>query len=126
MFSKMIFLFVMNYNNYPSLDGLFGPHNHRSQNCLDDLDYKMLAAISNKKLEDLTTNDFRAIGFVRQTACEYEELYAIENLDHLKMYLTKENDHFYYRGYRLCMIKRILSTEELITEALLHWKLKMD
>jgi hypothetical protein len=66
------------------------------------------------------------IGFARQLSPEYEELYAIENFDHLKLYLTKENGLYCYRGYQLRLIKTIHSTEELITEALINWKLKMN
>jgi hypothetical protein len=116
----------MIHNNYPSLDALFGRYYHRAQDCLNDLDFNALSIVRSKSLEDLTPEDLNTIGFVRQAASEYEELYAIENLDHLKLYLTKEEGEYYYRGYQLRLIKQITSTEELITEALINWKLKMN
>lgn len=116
----------MSHNDYPSLDALFGRYDQRAQKSLNDLDFNALSIVRKKILVDLTPEDLNTIGFVRQAAPEYEELYAIENLDHLKLYLTKEKEQYYYRGYQLRLIKQITSTEELITEALINWKLKMN
>jgi hypothetical protein len=82
---------------------------------------KLQAALSGDgKIQD---NKF-TIGFIKQADPDFEELYSIENLDHLKMYLTKENGKYELRGYRPRFIKTIDPAEELIHEVLIKWKLK--
>lgn len=115
----------MNHNDYPNLDILFGNDNDRSRETIDNLDFKALSIVRQKALEELTHQDHTAIGFVRQHDLEYDLLYAIENLDHLKLYLTIEYGQYNIRGYQLGLIKAIRSPEELIREALINWKLKM-
>lgn len=117
---------MMSYKDYPSLDAFFGHYNLRAKDALNKIDLNALSVIQKKELKDLTIEDLNSIGFAKQPAPEYEELYAIENLDHLKLYLTKENGAYYLRGFQLKLIKQITSTNELIAEALINWKLKMN
>ena len=43
-----------------------------------------------------------------------------------KLYLTREGDLYNLRGYMLRLIKQINTTQELIEEAFIKWKLKMN
>lgn len=112
--------------NYGSFDLLFGDYQSRAQKTLNGLDMAKLELISRKSLTELNDEDFKVIGLVRQKDPDFELLYAIENLDRLKIYLTIENGCYFLRGFRLRLIKQITTTHELIKDALLDWKLKLE
>jgi hypothetical protein len=115
----------MEYNESLSFDPLFGPYEDRAQKEINSVDFGALSIIRKKELGSLTEEDFSKIGLNRQKDTNFGELYAVENLDHLKRYLTKEDGRYYFRGFQLSLIKEIVSTEELIKEALIEWKLKL-
>ena len=114
-----------NEYDYQNLDALFGDYKQRSQETLNELDLQKLSEISKKPLSALEPHDLLAIGFRKQSDPEFPELFSIENLDMLKLYVTKEDGMFNLRGFKLRLIKPITSTEELIKETLIDWKLKM-
>jgi hypothetical protein len=117
----------INEFDYQSLDALFGDYKERVQTILDgEVDLNKLAEVSKKPIDTLTKDDLATIGFNKQYNEEFPELYAIENLDHIKLYLTKEEGLYNLRGYMLRLIKQINTTSELIEEALIKWKLKMN
>jgi len=117
----------INEFDYQSLDALFGDYKERAQKKLnEELDLRKLSGIAQKPIDTLTADDLVVIGYKRQYNDEFAELYAIENLDHLKLYLTKEDGIYNLRGYMLRLIKPISTTHELIQEALIKWKLKMN
>ncbi len=112
--------------DYQSLDAIFGEYKERVQQILnEEIDLKKLSEIAQKPIDTLTVDDLATIGCKRQFDDEFSELYAIENLDHLKLYITREDGQFHLRGYLLRLIKPITTTPELIEEILIKWKLKM-
>ena len=116
----------INEFDYQSLDAVFGDYKERVQKILNEkIDLNKLSEVAKEPLDTLTEDDLAAIGCKRQYDEEFQELYAIENLDHLKLYVTRENGRYNLRGYMLRLIKPINSTQELIEEALIKWKLKM-
>jgi hypothetical protein len=50
---KIILRLLMNHNDYPSLDALFGRYDHCAQDCLNNLDFNALSVVRSKILEDL-------------------------------------------------------------------------
>jgi hypothetical protein len=118
----------MNEYDYQNLDALFGDdYKDRVQKLLNEkIDMVKLSAISKKAIDTLTEDDLTVIGCKRQQDEDFEDLYAIENLDNLKIYITREDGQYNLRGYMLRLIKPINSTQELIEEVLIKWKLKMN
>jgi hypothetical protein len=118
----------MNEFDYQNLDALFGDdYKDRAQKLLNEnIDLNKLSEVTKKTIDTLTEDDLASIGCERQHHEEFKELYAIENLDHVKIYLTREDGQYDLRGYRLRLIKPINSTHELIEEVLIKWKLKMN
>jgi len=117
----------INEFDYQSVDALFGDYKERAQKLLNEkIDLNKLSEVAKKPLDTLTADDLARIGFKSQHDEEFPELYAIENLDHLKLYLTREGDLYNLRGYMLRLIKQINTTQELIEEAFIKWKLKMN
>lgn len=116
----------VNEFDYQSLDAIFGDYKERVQEILnEEIDLKKLSEVAQKPIDTLTADDLATIGCKRQYDDEFPELYAIENLDHLKLYITKEDGQYNLRGYMLRLIKPITTTSELIEEVLIKWKLKM-
>jgi hypothetical protein len=111
--------------NHPSFDALFGDYRLRSDEAINKIDFNKMAEVASKELSELTREDLEAIGFQKQYDNDFETLYAMENLDRLKLYLTIEDHVYNLRGYQLRLIKEIKSTNELIRETLLEWKLKL-
>jgi hypothetical protein len=117
----------INEFDYQSLDAVFGDYKERVQKILnEEMDLNKLSEVAKRPLDTLTADDLATIGFKSQYDEEFPELYAIENLDHLKLYLTREDGRYNLRGYMLRLIKPITTTSELIEEALIKWKLKMN
>lgn len=118
----------INEYDYQNMDALFdGDYKDRVQTLLNEkIDLPQLSAISKKSLDSLTAEDLTIIGCKSQQNEDFQELYAIENLDSLKIYLTKEDGQYNLRGYMLRLIKPINSTKELIEEVLIKWKLRMN
>ena len=117
----------INEFDYQSLDAVFGDYKERVQKILNkEMDLNKLSEVAKRPLDTLTADDLATIGFKSQYDEEFPELYAIENLDHLKLYLTREDGRYNLRGYMLRLIKPITTTTELIEEALIKWKLKMN
>jgi hypothetical protein len=123
--AKYLFMQVNEYD-YQSLDALFGDYKARAQKILnEEIDLKKLSEIAQKPIDTLTADDLAIIGCKMQSDEEFAEFYSIENFDHLKLYLTKEDGQYNLRGYLLRLIKPITTTPELIEEVLIKWKLKM-
>ncbi len=111
---------------YQNLDAVFGDYKERVQKLLnEEIDLKKLSEIAKKPIDTLTADDLAMIGCKMQSNEEFPEFYSIENLDHLKLYLTKEDGQYNLRGYMLRLIKPIATAPELIAEILIKWKLKM-
>ena len=112
-----------------NIEDLFGNfelvHDEKVQRYLENFDLKSLEIIKNKALLDLTDEDLVVIGLEKIHHEEYEELYCCRNFDHVKIYFSKSHGIFELRGYMLKKEKEITTTEELIDEALLIWRLKM-
>jgi len=124
--SKNLFMQIKEFD-YQSLDALFGDYKDRVQKLLNEnIDLSKLSEVAKKPIDSLTEDDLAAIGCKKQYDEEFQELYAIENLDHLKLYVTREDGRYNLRGYMLRLIKPITTTSELIEEALIKWKLKMN
>jgi hypothetical protein len=79
-----------NEYDYQALDALFGNYQDRVQNALNEtIDLEKLSEIARKPIDTLTVDDLEIIGCKRQEHEEFSEFYFVENLDHLKLYLTK-------------------------------------
>ena len=116
----------VNKYDYQGLDALFGDYKERVQKLLnEETDLKKLSEVAQKPIDTLTADELAIIGCKMQSNEEFAEFYSIENLDHLKLYLTREDGQYNLRGYMLRLIKPITTTPELIEEVLIKWKLKM-
>ncbi|HLX92296.1 MAG TPA: hypothetical protein VKR32_11460 [Puia sp.] len=116
---------MINKFQQPSFDALFGDYRLRSEEAINKIDFNKMAEVAKKELSELKIEDLEVIGFKKQHDTEFDALYAMENLDRLKLYLTIEDHVYNLRGYQLRLIKEIKSTPELIKETLLDWKLKL-
>jgi len=116
----------VNEYDYQNLDALFGDYKERVQKLLiEEIDLKKLSEIAKKSIDTLAADDLAMIGCKMQSNEEFPALYSIENLDHLKLHLTKDDGQYNLRGYMLRLIKPIATTPNLIEEILIKWKLKM-
>ena len=114
--------------NNENFDALFGDrYADRAQEFLNNkIDLQQSTAVKQKLLHELTADDLREVGFLQQHDPRFDPLYAIQNLDSLKIYLTIENGQYNLRGFQLRLLKEVFSTDELIHEALINWRLKMS
>ncbi len=85
-----------------------------------------VAEIISKELNSLTEDDLESIGFQKTQHEEIEDLYAFEDLTHLKIYVNRIGNKFELRGLMLRKEKDIYTTNELLEETLLKWKLKIN
>ncbi len=101
-------------------------HDEKVQLYLDSFDLKSLEKIRKTPLSDLTDDDLLIIGLEKIEHDEFEEIYCCRDFNHVKMYFSKVNGIFELRGYLLKKEKEISTTQELIDEAFLTWRLKMN
>ncbi len=93
---------------------------------LEELDFKKLEEIKLKALMELTDEELKTIGLERVENEEYKYFYSCRNCDALKIYFNKSDNKFEMRGFQLRKQKDILTTSELIEEAVIKWQLKYD
>jgi hypothetical protein len=93
---------------------------------IKELDFDTLSALGKKELCDLTEDDLFALGFEHSQNEDFDRLYFNEDLEHMKIYLSIENGSYELRGYMLRKLRDIHTTEELIHETLIKWRLKME
>jgi len=101
-------------------------YKEKAEALLNEIDLKKLAEIKSKPLMDLTDEELKIIGLEKIENDEYEHFYYCKNCDALKIYFNKVEDKFEMRGYRLRKHKDILTTSELIEEAVIKWQLRYD
>ena len=101
-------------------------YKEKAENLLQKLDLKKLAELKAKKLPDLTEEDLETIGLRRVKHEEFEYFYFCQNCDYIKIYFNKEGEKYELRGFQLRKQKDILTTAELIEEAVIKWQLKYD
>ena len=101
-------------------------YKEKAEALLDEIDFKKLEEIKSKALEDLTDEELKIIGLEKVENDEYEYFYSCKNCDALKIYFNKTDDKFEMRGFQLMKHKDILTTSELIEEAVIKWQLKYD
>jgi hypothetical protein len=100
-------------------------YEERTAQLIEHLDFNKLSEIKSKRLQDLTEEDLQVIGLCPITHEEINNLYCYTDLNAVKVYLSREGDTFELRGYRLRKEKDIFTTEELLDETLIKWKLKI-
>lgn len=98
-------------------------YKEKAEILLGKLDFKKLDEIKLKGLMDLTDNDLKVIGLEKVENDEYEHFYYCKNCNALKIYFNKVDNRFEMRGFMLKKEKDILSTKELIDEAVVKWQL---
>lgn len=101
-------------------------YKEKAEALLEEIDFKKLEEIKSKALIDLTDEELKIIGLEKVENDEYEHFYSCKNCDALKMYFNKVDDKFEMRGYQLMKHKDILTTSELIEEAVIKWQLRYD
>ena len=74
----------------------------------------------------LSDKEIKAIGLEKIENDEYEHFYSCKNCDALKIFFNNAGDKFEMRGFQLMKHKDILTTSELIEEAVIKWQLKYD
>jgi len=99
--------------------------NEKVQRYLETFDMKSLERVKKKQLSELTDEDLLVIGLEKFQHEEYEEIYSCRDFFHLKKYFTKDYGVFEMRGYMLMKEKEITTTQQLIEEAFLKWRLKL-
>jgi len=92
---------------------------------LETFDIKSLERVKKKQLSELTEEDLLVIGLEKFQHEDFDEIYSCRDFSHLKKYISKAYGVFELRGYLLKKEKGITSTQELIDEAFLKWRLKM-
>jgi hypothetical protein len=90
---------------------------------LNELDLKKLDEIKKKELSDLTDEDLKIIGLEKVEHEDFDHFYFCQNCNYLKIYFNKVGSKFELRGYQLKKLRDILTTRELIEEAVLKWQL---
>jgi len=100
-------------------------YDDRSKEYIDDVDFQKLADVRSKELTDITEDDLSSIGFVKVKQEEFDELYFYEDLNGIKVYVSRDNNKFELRGYQLRKEKDIDSTAELLDETFKKWRLKI-
>jgi hypothetical protein len=98
----------------------------KAEKLLQTLDLKKLEELKSKKLTDLTDADLEVIGLNKAKHEEFENFYFCQNGNYLKIYFNKEGDKYELRGFQLMKQKDILTTAELIEEAVIKWQLNYD
>ncbi len=93
---------------------------------LDKIDFKKLDEIKLKSLMELSDKELKIIGLEKAENDDYDNFYSCENCDALKIYFNKAGAKFEMRGFLLKKLKDILTTSELIEEAVIKWQLKYD
>ena len=100
-------------------------YKEKAEALLQKLDFKKLEEIKTKALMELTDKELKIIGLEKVENDEYEHFYNCKNCDALKIYFNKVDDKFEMRGFQLVKQKDILTTSELIEEAVIKWQLNM-
>lgn len=101
-------------------------YKEKAEALLEEINFKKLEEIKSKVLMDLTDEELKIIGLEKVENDEYEHFYNCKNCDALKIYFNKAGDKFELRGFQLIKHKDILTTSELIEEAVIKWQLKYD
>jgi hypothetical protein len=101
-------------------------YKEKAEALLEEIDFKKLDEIKSRALMDLTDEELKIIGLEKVENDEYERFCSCKNCDALKIYFNKVDDKFEMRGYQLMKHKDILTTSELIEEAVLKWQLRYD
>ncbi len=101
-------------------------YKEKAEALLEEIDFKKLEEIKSKALMDLTDEELKIIGLEKVENEEYEDFYSCKNCDALKIYFNKADNKLEMRGYQLMKHKDILTTSELIEEAVIKWQLRYD
>ncbi|HNY37225.1 MAG TPA: hypothetical protein PKI73_04485 [Petrotogaceae bacterium] len=101
-------------------------YKEKAEALLKQLDLNKLEEIKLKSLMELTDKELRIIGLEKVKNDEYKHFYCCRNCDNLKIYFIKLQDKFEMRGFQLIKHKDILTTSELIEEAVIKWQLRYD
>ena len=101
-------------------------YKEKAEALLEELDFIKLEVIKLKALMELTDEELKTIGLEKVENDEYKHFYSCSNCDALKIYFNKADDKFEMRGFQLIKHKDILTTSELIEEAVIKWQLKYD
>jgi len=101
-------------------------YKEKAEEYINKLDFERLQKIKGKKLVDVTQDDLEFIGFRRQYTEQFKEFYCFLNFDSTKIYFNRNGEKFEMRGFNLIKEKDILTTEELLENSLINWKLRMN
>ncbi len=101
-------------------------YKEKAEALFDKINFKKLEEIKSKALMDLTDEELKIIGLEKVENDEYEHFYSCKNCNALKIYFNKFEDKFEMRGFQLIKKKDILTTSELIEEAVIKWQLRYD
>ena len=101
-------------------------YKEKAEALLEKLDFKKLDEIKSKALMELTDKELNVIGLEKVENDEFERFYSCKNCDALKIYFNKVDNKFEMRGFQLMKHNDILTTSELIEEAVIKWQLKYD
>lgn len=94
-------------------------------NEMNQLNFTELKLIKEKNLSELTESDFEIIGLEKIKHSDFENIYQYRDLNHIKKYITVTDNCFELREFMLEKTKDIFSTEQLLDELLIKWRLKM-
>ncbi|MFK7936874.1 MAG: hypothetical protein AB8G22_25395 [Saprospiraceae bacterium] len=101
-------------------------YKRKAEEHINKLDFNRLQEIKTKKLSKINQDDLEFIGFKRQQSEDFDEFYCYQNFDLSKIYFNRKGEKFELRGFRLKKEKDILTTEELLENSLINWKLRMN
>jgi hypothetical protein len=93
---------------------------------LQQMDLKKLEVLKTKELSELTDEDLKIIGLEKVEHEDFDQFYFCQNCNYLKIYFNKVGNYFELRGYQLIKQRDILTTRELIEEAVIKWQLNFD
>jgi hypothetical protein len=90
---------------------------------LHQIDLRKLEVLKTKELSELTDDDLKIIGLEKFEHQDFDHFYFCQNCNYLKIYFNKDGSKFELRGYQLKKLRDILTTRELIEEAVIKWQL---
>lgn len=92
---------------------------------INNLNFQLLQKLIAKPLSELTEEDLITIGLERTSDKNFKLIYNYRDLNNVKKYITITDTCFELREFMLEKTKDIHTTEELLDELLIKWKLKM-
>lgn len=103
------------------------PNNWKKENVYD-INVEYFKKIQEKSLSEIYDDDLVFLGFERVLHKDFMFLYGYQDFDNIKKYVTfnLEKDKYEMRGHNLSKEKDINSTQQLIDNFLINWKLKIN